>query len=137
MKYDLDLQRLLRESHLLEQTKTSAAPGKQRHKATDMRLQDLGSKTSIFKQEKMPISHAVGIRKKAESKESQRRKHAQENGIILERSSKNNKSAPKRDRGVDMPGLGKFRGGTLKLSKADIASMQSPGRGGGKKKGRR
>ena len=116
LKHDLDLQRLLKESHLLEQARTSSVPGSHRHKAIDMRMQSLGSKDSLFHQEKMPLSHRRGITAKAASREAMRRKEARENGIILERAAANRKSSGRRERAVDVPAVGRFRGGTLQLS---------------------
>ncbi|KAH8663602.1 hypothetical protein BGZ60DRAFT_565644 [Tricladium varicosporioides] len=145
LKKDIALQRLLSESHLLESASNPTVIGNNRHKATDMRLQALGSKTSIFKQVKMPISHRNGIAAKQKEKEDKRRKEARENGIILEKAKMKGKSAGegKRDRGVGAPAVGKFLGGTLKLSKKDIFDIEGPrrnsssrggrgGRGGGK-----
>jgi hypothetical protein len=127
LKQDLDLRRLLRESHLLEQAKTSAHPGSHRHKATELRLQSLGSRFSLLSQEKMPISHRKGIAAKTEAMEARRRKDAQENGTILEKAMKPSSQAKgRRDRGIDAPSLGRFRGGTLKLSRNDIAGIQGP-----------
>ena len=137
LKHDLDLQRLLKESHLLEQAKGSANPASQRHKATDMRLLSLGSKSSLFNQEKMPISHRKGIVAKAGAKEASRRKEAQENGVVLEKiMTTSARPKERRDRGVDAPALGKFRGGTLRLSKNDVVSIQGPSRPPGRSKGR-
>lgn len=129
LKHDLDLQRLLKESHLLESGKMITASGTQRHKATDMRIQNLGSKASLFEQDKMPMSHRKGINAKASTKDARRRKDAAENGIILEKAQtqpSGRRSGPpsRRERGVDAPTLGKFRGGTLRLSSKDIAGMQ-------------
>ncbi|RMZ89515.1 hypothetical protein DV736_g3256, partial [Chaetothyriales sp. CBS 134916] len=130
LKHDLDLQRLLKESHLLDRANASRNPGVQRHKATDLRLQSVGSQDSIFQQTKMPIAHRKGIRAKVTSRESRRRKEAQESGIVLETASRSSKSLnAKRDRGVDVPAVGRFRAGTLKLSKQDVASIQGPPRG--------
>lgn len=139
MKHDLDLQRLLSESHLLEEARTASIPGKHRHKAVDMRLQSLGSKESLFQQEKMPLAHRRGILAKAATREAVRRREARENGIILERpSGKSNSSRARRERGVDVPAVGKFHGGTLKLSKRDVADIQGPSRSGGRgRRGRR
>ncbi|KAK6414733.1 pre-rRNA processing and 40S ribosomal subunit assembly [Oleoguttula sp. CCFEE 5521] len=72
LQNDLALQRLLKESHLLDSStfgskSTSEPEGKGRIKALDLRLQDLGSKTSHLAQEKMPISHRKGIVAKASS----------------------------------------------------------------------
>ena len=135
LKHDLDLQRLLKESHLLEQAKAAAVPGSHRHKAVDMRLQTLGSKTSMFHQEKMPLSHRKGILAKAATGEAMRRKEAKENGIILEKATTKSKSIDrKRERGVDVPAVGKYQGGTLKLSKSDIIDIQGPSQSGGQRK---
>lgn len=146
LKKDLALQRLLAESHLLESSSNPTLSGKNRHKATDMRLQALGSKTSIFKQEKMPISHRKGIVAKETEREGKRRREARENGIVLEKAKAMGKKGGegKRDRGVGAPAVGKFSGGTLKLSKKDIHEVEGPkrsasargggrGRGGGKR----
>ena len=130
LKHDLDLQRLLKESHLLEQAKLSSVPGSHRHKAIDMRMQTLGSNSSLFHQEKMPLSHRKGILAKTAAREAMRRKEAKENGIILEKNTGSGKSShrPRRERGVDAPAVGKFRGGTLNLSKHDVLDIQGPGR---------
>jgi hypothetical protein len=140
LKNDLALQRLLSESHLLDQT-SHQLEGKNRHKATDLRLQGLGAKTSILVQEKMPLSHKRGIMKKAAEKEEFRRREARENGIILERAKNAKKGGEKkRERGVGAPGVGRFSGGTLSLSKKDIAEIEGPKRtmssGKGKRGGR-
>lgn len=147
VKKDLELQRFLKESHLLESATDHSFSGKNRHKATDLRLQALGSKTSILKQEKMPMSHRRGIVAKQNEREEKRRKEAKENGIILEKAKMGVKkgSEGKRDRGVGAPGVGKFLGGTLKLSKKDIFDIEGPrksvsgrgGRGGGRGRGKR
>ncbi len=129
LKHDLDLQRLLKESHLLEQAKGLTNPGTHRHKATDMRLTTLGSKSSLFGQERMPLAHRRGIVAKAGSREVLRHKEAQDNGIVLEKLVKSSvQPKGRRERGVDAPSLGKFRGGTLKLSKDDVASIQGSSR---------
>lgn len=68
-------------------------------------------------------------------KEARRRRNAKENGVILEKvsmSHSNKKGAKyksksgRRERGVDAPGVGRFSGGTLKLSRKDVASIQGP-----------
>jgi hypothetical protein len=102
----------------------------------------LGSKTSILKQEKMPMSHRKGIITKNSEKEDRRRREARENGIILEKAKMKKTSEGMRDRGVGAPGVGKFSGGTLKLSKKDISDIEGPqrgrgGRGGGRGRGKR
>ncbi|KAI9729979.1 MAG: hypothetical protein M1834_006177 [Cirrosporium novae-zelandiae] len=135
LKNDLSLQRLLRESHLLDQSSIFSPSGSNRHKAIDIRLQSLGAKNSILIQEKMPMSQRKGIIAKAAHKEDFRRQEARENGIILEKVVKRKKDNSHRDRGVGAPGVGRFKGGTLKLSRNDIAEIQGPKRTS--KKGRR
>lgn len=142
LKNDLALQRLLKESHLLDANFASTDPtGKNRHKATDLRLLDLGGKTSIFAQKNMPRSHRVGIAKKKEDRERERRKEAKENGVVLERVRREevNGGAERRERGVGAPAVGRFSGGTLRLSKRDVEGITGPkssGRGGKGGRGR-
>ncbi|CAD6502359.1 BgTH12-04952 [Blumeria graminis f. sp. triticale] len=137
LKNDLALQRLLTESHLLESSQDLTLSGRNRHKATDMRLQSLGSKFSILKQEKMPMAHRRGIEAKQNEREAKRRRNARENGIILEKAATASKKGPdlKRDRGIGAPGVGRFARGTLNLSRKDIAEIQGPRRGPMMKRG--
>lgn len=129
LKKDLALQRLLTESHLLESATNPTLSGNNRHRATDLRLRTLGAKTSILKQEKMPMSHRKGMIAKRMEREEKRRREAKENGIILEKTNVSKKNSDvKRDRGVGAPGVGKFSGGTLKLSKKDISDIEGPRR---------
>lgn len=92
------------------------------------------------------MAHRRGIAAKQSERENKRRKEARENGIILEKAKLGKESSDgKRDRGVGAPGVGKFAGGTLKLSKKDIFSIEGPkrssagrvGRGGGSGRGKR
>jgi hypothetical protein len=53
---------------------------------------------------------------------------------VLEREERKAKVQGKRDRGVGGPGVGKFKGGMLTLSRKDIDSIQGPP---SRKKGRR
>lgn len=87
----------------------------------------------------MPLSHRRGIAAKAVSREAMRRREAKENGIVLEKATGKNKSnRVRRDRGVDVPAVGKFRGGTLQLSKNDVLDIRGSGQiGKGRKRGRR
>ena len=93
----------------------------------------------------MPMSHRKGIIAKQTKREEKRRKEAKENGVILEKAKIVKKGIDgRRDRGVGAPGVGKFSGGTLKLSKKDIFDIEGPGRrqlgraghGGGRGRGR-
>ncbi len=71
------------------------------------------------------MSHRKGILTKAQDREDHRRKEARENGIILERPTKQRKEqSRKRERGIGNPAVGKFRGGMLRLSKRDVASIK-------------
>ena len=142
LKHDIELQRLLRESHLLSpSTGLAHTTASNRHKATDLRLQALGAKTSLFGGEKMPASHRRGIIARAQEKEAKRRREASENGIVLEKERRGKKGMvgggekKMRERSVGGPAVGKFAGGTLTLSKSDIRDIQGPMRGG-KKMGR-
>ncbi|KAI9837485.1 MAG: hypothetical protein M1819_007133 [Sarea resinae] len=138
LKNDLALQRLLNESHLLDNNTAFSPSGRNRHKATDLRLRTLGAKTSILTQEKMPLSHRKGIVAKASQREEKRRLEAKENGIILERATKVKKGTEgKRERGVGAPSVGRFSGGMLKLSKKDVMDIEGPRRNGKGKKGSR
>src|SRR6266480_6038159 len=78
LKNDIALKRLLAESHLLDPIAAGGVrdlnpTGKNRHKALDLRIQALGSATSIYKQEKMPMNHRKGIVRKAQNREEKRR----------------------------------------------------------------
>ena len=84
------------------------------------------------------MSHRKGITAKKTEKEETRRREARENGIILEKVNivKKKGEDARKDRGVGGPGVGKFSGGTLTLSKKDIFDIEGSkkgafGRGGG------
>lgn len=104
-------------------------------------MQSLGSKTSLFNQKSMPMSHRKGISAKVEYKDTKRRHEARENGVILEKPAPKKSKNVHRERGIGGPGVGKFAGGTLTLSKSDVMAIQGPrtssrGRGGGRGRGR-
>ena len=145
LKNDQALQKLLRESHLLSasssgtSTPTLSTTGIARHKSTDLHLQSLGAKGSVFTQKKMPMAQRKHMIQKARTTEEKRRAAAKEAGIILERptmgsSAGKRDASRKRDQAVGLPSVGKFRGGTLNLSKKDVRSIT--GGGGGKAKGK-
>lgn len=129
LKNDIALKRLLAESHLLDPIADGGGvrdldpTGKNRHKALDLRIQALGSATSIYKQENMPMSHRKGILRKAQYREEKRRKEAKEAGIVLEKKKGVTNGREKRERGIGGPAVGKFKGGLLMLSKKDVASI--------------
>lgn len=106
-----------------------------------MRIQALGSKTSVFKQEKMPMNMRKGITAVAEAREAKRRREARENGIILERPATSRKKRQRnRDIAVDQPGMGRLRGAELRLNDGDVRKIEGSrdtfGRksGGGKRR---
>ena len=75
----------------------------------------------------MPLSHRKGIQAKALAIESRRRREAKDNGIILERPAGGTESKfRRRERGVGGPAIGKFTGGTLKLSRKDLQDLRGP-----------
>lgn len=151
LKHDLALQRLLKESHLLDpstfsttaaattsESSSESKAGKSRLQALDLRLQGLGAKQAASEQKKMPLAHRKGIAEKAARKETRRRAEATENGVILERVAKGaqkgvGRKEGKRERSMATPGVGKFRGGTLMVSKRDVRAIEG---GGGKGKGK-
>lgn len=143
IKNDLELQKLLRESTLLSanaptySTRTGSARDATdaRHKLTDLHIQSLGAKKSIFVQKSMPMSHRKGINAKTKMRDDKRRSEAKENGITLEKEKKVRKVAGKRERGVGAPTVGKFKGGTLTLSKKDLRGLTSSS--GDKSKGKK
>lgn len=158
VKNDLALQRLLSESHLFNPTKRSGSligsavttehAGRNRHLATDMRVAALAENkhkpsSSIFKQDKMPMSHRKGIEGARRDRDAKRRREAKENGIILEKATSggSGKKGPQRsargERAVDAPAVGKLRNGMLRLSKRDVAEINGPVRRGNDKKKRR
>lgn len=153
LKNDLSLQRLLSESHLFSPAGGASSmehTGRNRHLATDLRVQALGSRGSVFTQAKMPMAHRKGIVAAATNREAKRRREARANDIILERPSskpnplasaaaaskkqKKKSGAAHRERAVDAPAVGKMSHGMLKLSKKDVADIEGNGNSGGRRK---
>jgi hypothetical protein len=151
LQNDLALQRLLKESHLLDATTfsasgsaSSAPEGAARLKALDMRIRDLGGKKSHLAQERMPIAFRKGMVSKASEREDKRRTEAKENGIILERfgaksagggagaATRGGGRERKKAIGTGAPDVGTYRGATLRLSKNDIKGIEGSGKRGGK-----
>lgn len=156
---DLELQRLISESHILSATNPfnsagsgANAPskafseGRTRALTTDLRLQKLGSAGSIFRQQKMPMAMRKGISGAKASREEKRRREAKENGIILEREApgeggkkarrkQQQKGGRRSDLPVDMPGMGRMKGGELRLSKRDVRAVEMEGKRMGDSRG--
>lgn len=127
LKKDIALQRLLKESHLIDPQSSLSHSGQNRHKAMDLRLQDMGLKASLYHQQNMPMAQRKGMVMKAAGKEEIRRKEARENGIILEKVLKVKKGNDRRrQRGIGGPSVGRFKGGILKLSKKDVVKIEGP-----------
>ena len=84
-----------------------------------------------------------GIVEKKDEREKKRRKDAKEAGIVLERPNgkikgRSGKSWTKRDAGVGAPSIGRFKNGTLVLSKDDVRGLTSQrGKGGRRGRGKR
>jgi hypothetical protein len=151
---DLELQRLLSESHILSGTnpfnRAASGPtapsrafseGRTRALTTDLRLQKLGSTGSIFNnQKKMPMAMRKGILGARAAREDKRRREAKENGIILEKETrgeggagkgkpnKTKRKARASDLPVDMPGMGTMKGGELRLSRREVRAVETEGR---------
>lgn len=134
LKKDLELSRLIQESHLLSKNSAAAQqPAKQdyqgRLKTTESRLAALGAKDTVLKQRNVPNTIRYGIKNKEREREQKRRKEAQENGIVLEKAQakkRGNTMEKKRERSVGNPGVGKFKGGTLTLGKRDLSKLTTP-----------
>ncbi|KAG5925204.1 hypothetical protein E4U42_004456 [Claviceps africana] len=143
LKQDLELRRLLAESHLLAPHAAAAkslsrvsvqaaqqksfSEGRTRSKTTDLRVQALGSKLSIHKQDNMPMQMRKGMMAAARAREVKRRREARENGIILERETgKKRRRERGRDGGggVDRPGVGRLRGAELRISERDVRGIE-------------
>ncbi|KAI6352948.1 hypothetical protein MCOR25_009258 [Pyricularia grisea] len=163
---DLALQRLLSESHLLNQAAgnlssssmllssvsasnptaaKSFAEGRLRRKTTDLRMQNLGAKESIFKQKSMPIAMRKGIVKAGADKEARRRREAKECGVILEtakssgdrRRPASSTNGNRRSKDVGLPGVGRMRGAELRISAKDIRDVEGRRSTGGEKRRKR
>jgi hypothetical protein len=134
LKNDLDLQKLLRDSHLLSAavkasgSSSLTATGIVRHKSADLHLQSLGAKSSVFTQKKMPMAQRKHEILKAKITEEKRRAEAKEAGIVLEKPTVS-RQVPvfrKKKREVGMPSVGRFSGATLNVSKRDVERINGP-----------
>ncbi|EHK16720.1 uncharacterized protein TRIVIDRAFT_6913, partial [Trichoderma virens Gv29-8] len=142
---DLELRRLIAESHLLQTNKplslaaalsTTSSPnaqpkafsaGRIRQKALDMRIQALGSKTSILKQEKMPMHMRKGINAAVVEREAKRRREAKESGVILERETGKKKRRDRKSGGGGGgfgPAVGRLKGAELRISERDVKKIE-------------
>ena len=106
LKNDVALQRLLRESNLLLESKIRDNPGRLRHKALDDRISYLGGKETA--KGNVPLRIRKGIEAAREIKQEKKEKEAQEAGIVLPVKRKS-KPGKLRERGLMLKsGVGKF-----------------------------
>ncbi|CCG81470.1 Predicted protein [Taphrina deformans PYCC 5710] len=135
LKKDKELQRLLRESHLLQAQGNGSleTEGRIRHKATAAQL--IANGASKPKQRKMPIGMRKGIEAAANKREGAADKYNRDNGIVTAR-----KAAPvvqkRSNKTLHELNLGKYKNGKLSISRKEIDRVNGP-RGGsakGKKK---
>ncbi|WBW71763.1 rRNA processing protein Faf1 [Schizosaccharomyces osmophilus] len=120
LKNDAELQKLLRESHLLHEVSSRTgetnlvAQGKVRQKAVQQHIKELGGKE---KEQKMPMVARKGMTQKRKHVDQIIEKEARESGTVLAKKAKQ----PKKQKKGFVPGTfslpGKFVGGTLRLPK--------------------
>lgn len=132
LKNDLELQRLIEESHILqEQQEFSGASisigdpmesiGKNRIKILEARMAKAGAKK---KTEKMPMAIAKGIKNKAKERSDTHKFRAKESGIVLAREKKVRKQRV-HDKGLKINSVGKSTAHGVTVSQRDIARVQS------------
>ncbi|CAA93306.1 rRNA processing protein Faf1 [Schizosaccharomyces pombe] len=123
LKNDLELQKLLRESHLLHEATSRTgqvqlvAEGKIRHKVVQQHIAQLGGKKET---EKMPMAARRGMKKKQKHIEKVIENEARESGTVLAKKRKERKQFKKGFRPVTFSAPGKLVGGTLLLPKSMI-----------------
>lgn len=104
--------------------------GKKRHKALDLRFQALGSRSSIYAQENVPMDIRKGMARKAADREKRRRREAKESGIVLEKEKKTITTRGRARTGkggfVGGPAVGRFKNGVLMLNSRDVREIQGP-----------
>ncbi|KAF3901814.1 hypothetical protein AA313_de0206787 [Arthrobotrys entomopaga] len=127
LKNDIALNRLLRESHLLDQKTLSHSSASNRQKAIESRIQSLGG-TPLAKltnsEARIPMHIRKGMAKKEAMRVEKKKKVARENGIIVAKEKKK-KRERKREGGVGNPSIGKFKKGALVLSRRDVSRMRA------------
>lgn len=132
LKNDLELQRLIEESHILhEQQEFTGADisigdpmesiGKNRIKILEARLAKAGGKK---KAEKMPMAIAKGIKAKAKERSEAHKSRAKEAGIVLAHEKKVRKQRV-HDRGLKINSVGKSTAHGVSVSQRDIARVQN------------
>lgn len=134
LKKDKELQKLLRESHLLHAQGGDSleTTGKVRHKAISEQLVSFGAAKQ--KQRKMPIGMRKGIEAAATKREVATERYHKDNSIVTAR-----KSTPvvktKSNKTLHELNLGKYKNGKLSISRKEIDRVNGPR--GGSAKGKR
>lgn len=132
LKNDLELQRLIEESHILhEQQEFTGADisvgdpmesiGKNRIKILEARLAKAGGKKKV---EKMPMAIAKGVKAKAKERAETHKSRAREAGIVLAHEKKVRKQRV-HDRGLKINSVGKATAHGVSVSERDIARVQN------------
>ncbi|ORY86181.1 hypothetical protein BCR37DRAFT_385663 [Protomyces lactucae-debilis] len=144
IKKDKALQRLLRDAHLLDGT-TEALElqgGKARQQSVAEQLKRSGAKQVA--QRKMPVGMRLGMRDAAKKKATAHEESMRENGIITAKKTHADKQAmmprkkQKKERSLGtMAGVGRYKNGTLTISKREIDSVNGTGAKQGGKKGKK
>lgn len=130
-KSDLELQRLISESHILAAAEgqysgadisggnSLESIGKHRLRIMDQRLLNAGAKR---KAEKRAMPLAIRRKQKQEQMEAERRADAEEAGIVLERQKKKRRKL-RSTNGLQIHGVGRVSRGQIELSARDIGHI--------------
>ncbi|OZJ04761.1 hypothetical protein BZG36_01833 [Bifiguratus adelaidae] len=131
-RHDKELQDLLNTTKLLENYEVEMMSGQERRRHHKKKLTELGAKAG--KGVKVPTAISLGMKTKERERAAAALEEAKNLGNY-HRSIKHQFAVPgkekdskayRRDRGIGM-GIGKFKGGMLTLSKADIARVERQG----------
>lgn len=142
LKNDLELQRLIEESHILHEgqqysgadisgaTDPMDTIGKSRLKVMNARLSKAGAKQ---KTARIPQAMSVGIRDKAAERQRKYKEEARNAGIIIAKDRHAKSKNTTRDKGLKINSVGKASQYGIHVSAADIARLTSKGKPKGKK----
>jgi hypothetical protein len=144
LKKDKALQRLLRDAHLLDGSADALEiqGGKARQQSIAEQLKRSGAKQAT--QRKMPAGMRLGIRDAQRKKAQVHEETMRENGIITAKKTAAEKQAdlprkkPRKERSLGtMAGVGRYKNGTLTISKREIDSVNGTGAKHGGKNGKK
>lgn len=142
LKNDLELQRLIEESHILHEgqqysgadisgvTDPLETIGKSRLKVMNARLAKAGAKQ---KNARIPQAMSVGIRDKAAERQRKYKEEARNAGIIIAKDRHVKSKNTTRDKGLKINSVGKASQYGIHVSAADIARLTSKSKPRGKK----